>query len=40
MKMINIPRGLTTAAEGTFSPTTGDFKFDTNDADSNFGVLL
>ena len=38
--MISIPRGLTTAAEGTFTPTTGDFDFDTNDRDSNFGVLL
>lgn len=38
--MISIPRGLTTAAEGTFKPTTGDFDFDTNDRDSNFGVLL
>ena len=37
--MINIPRGLTTLAHGSFSPG-GAFEFDTDDRFSDFGIVF
>ena len=35
--MINIPRGMTVLAHGTFTP--GTFEFDTDDRFSDFGLV-